>query len=144
MPALRTGAASGWPPVQRNGRPPNGARFALAYAANRRAAIESVIDSDPVASRVREIMADRHIWIGTAAELLNYRLGRQGDHDWDSRSGWPRSPRALAGRLRRAQPGLRSLGIDIVFSREGRAGTRIITMRRGVEHAVRTASPSAA
>src|ERR1700675_1052003 len=34
--------------------------------------------------------------------------------------------RALAGRLRRAQTSLRTLGIEIAFSREGRAGTRII------------------
>ena len=55
--------------------------------------------------------------------------------------------RALAGRLRRAQPGLRSLGIDIVFSREGRAGTRIIAMSRSIERTVCTVctvSPSAA
>src|ERR1700738_1739498 len=35
--------------------------------------------------------------------------------------GWARSPRVLAGRLRRAQTFLRTLGIEIVFSREGRA-----------------------
>jgi hypothetical protein len=44
-------------------------------------------------------------------------------------AGWPKNPRALAGRLRRAQTFLRALGIEIIFSREGRAGTRIITMR---------------
>ena len=37
-----------------------------------------------------------------------------------NRSGWPKSARALAGRLRRAQPFLRTLGIEIVFGREGR------------------------
>jgi hypothetical protein len=41
-------------------------------------------------------------------------------------SGWPKSPRALAGRLRRAQPFLRTLGIEIEFGREGRFGTRTI------------------
>jgi hypothetical protein len=41
-------------------------------------------------------------------------------------SGWPKSPRALAGRLRRAQTFLRTLGIEIVFGREGRLGTRTI------------------
>jgi hypothetical protein len=34
--------------------------------------------------------------------------------------------RALAGRLRRAQTFLRTLGIEIVFGREGRSGTRTI------------------
>ena len=43
-----------------------------------------------------------------------------------TRSGWPKSPRALAGRLRRAQTPLRALGIEIVFGREGRLGTRTI------------------
>jgi hypothetical protein len=98
--------------------------FARAYEANRRAAIESMIDADPVASCVREIIAQRKTWIGTAAELLSFGLGYSGDRlSWRS---WPKNPRALAGRLRRAQTPLRSLGIEIVFTREGKAGTRII------------------
>jgi len=36
--------------------------------------------------------------------------------------------RALAGRLRRAQTFLRTLGIEIAFGREGRLGTRTITI----------------
>ena len=39
---------------------------------------------------------------------------------------WPDSPRALAGRLRRAATFLRKIGIDIGFEREGRARTRMI------------------
>ena len=84
---------------------------------NRRAAIENIIDNDPVAALVREIMADRGQWTGSASDLL--QLGT-------NRSGWPKSPRALAGRLRRAQTFLRTLGIEIAFGREGRLGMRII------------------
>jgi hypothetical protein len=98
--------------------------FARAYEENRRAAIESMIDADPVASCVREIVAKRKTWIGTAAELLSFGLGYPSDRfSWRS---WPKNPRSLAGRLRRAQTPLRSLGIEILFSREGKAGTRII------------------
>jgi len=43
---------------------------ARAYAANRRAAIEGVIDADPVAACVREIMAQRDRWSGTASDFL--------------------------------------------------------------------------
>jgi hypothetical protein len=83
-----------------------------------------MIDADPVASCVREIVALRKSWIGTAAELLSLGAGCSGDRlSWRS---WPKNPRALAGRLRRAQTALRSLDIDIVFTREGKAGTRII------------------
>jgi hypothetical protein len=103
--------------------------FARAYEANRRAAVETMIDGDPVASSVREIMAQRETWIGTAADLLC--LGGEYSNGVRSSTGLPKNPRALAGRLRRAQPGLRSLGIEIVFSREGRAGTRTITITRG-------------
>jgi hypothetical protein len=42
--------------------------------------------------------------------------------------GWPKSPRAPASRLRRARTSLRTLGIEIAFSREGRTETRIIRM----------------
>ena len=76
---------------------------------NRRAAIENIIDTDPVAALVREITADRGQWTGSASDLL--QLGA-------NRSGWPKSPRALAGRLRRAQSFLRTLRIEIVFGRE--------------------------
>jgi hypothetical protein len=101
--------------------------FAQAYEANRRAAIESLIDADPVASCVREIMAQREAWIGTAAELLSFGVGYP-TGDRLSRHSWPRNPRALAGRLRRAQAPLRSVGIEVVFTREGKAGTRIINI----------------
>ena len=41
---------------------------------------------------------------------------------------WPDSPRALAGRLRRAATFLRKIGIEIGFGREGRARTRTINI----------------
>ena len=44
--------------------------FTRAYDANRKAAIEEVIESDPVAVCVRKLMAERGSWAGTASELL--------------------------------------------------------------------------
>ena len=55
-------------------------------------------------------------------------------------AGWPKHPRALARRLRRAQTFLRAVGIDIAFSREGRAGNRVIRMRATRENTVGTVS----
>jgi hypothetical protein len=114
--------------------------FHRAYEANRRAAIEGIIDADPVAACVREIMAERSSWAGSAADLLRAGAGRGSDGISPDGRGWPKNPRALAGRLRRAQTFLRVLGIDITFSREGRAGNRIIRMRATVENTVSTAS----
>jgi len=88
-----------------------------AYSNNRSVAIENIVDADPVAALVREMMADRAQWTGSASDLVQVGANR---------SGWPKGPRALAGRLRRAQAFLRTLGIEIAFAREGRFGTRII------------------
>jgi hypothetical protein len=101
--------------------------FLRVYDANRRSAIESVIEADPVAAFVREIMAGRSTWTGRATDFLRARIAV--GKDVPDRTGeWPRNPRALAGRLRRCQTFLRILGIDIAFSREGRTGSRIIRM----------------
>jgi hypothetical protein len=41
--------------------------FTQAFQANRRAAIEDLIDADPVAAWVRQIMANRSTWTGSAS-----------------------------------------------------------------------------
>src|SRR5262249_53215102 len=97
--------------------------FAQAYQANRRAAIEDLIDADPVAAWVRQIMANRSTWTGSASDLL--RAGAALAGPGLPSGAWPKSPRELAGRLRRAQTFLRVLGIHIAFRPEGRAGTRV-------------------
>jgi hypothetical protein len=111
--------------------------FERAYWQNRRATIENVVGADPVAARVREIMAERTHWTGTASDLLRAGAnGARGTADWIA-SGWPKNPLALAGRLRLAQTFLRTLGIEIAFAREGRLGTRMINIT-----AVRQTNPA--
>jgi hypothetical protein len=103
--------------------------FGRAYEANRRTAAETSIEADPVAVCVREIMAERSSWTGTAADLLRAGAGPNSNGTSRDGTGWPKNPRALAGRLRRAQTFLRVLGIEIAFSREGLAGSRMIRIR---------------
>jgi hypothetical protein len=81
----------------------------------------------------------RSSWTGSAADLLRTGAGRSNGMSGDS-AGWPKNPRALAGRLRRAQTFLRTLGIDIAFGREGRAGSRVIRMHTTVANTVSTVS----
>jgi len=104
--------------------------FARAYAANRRAAVEGIIEADPVAACVREIMAERGSWAGTASDLLRAASALAGNKVCN----WPQNPGALAGRLRRAQTFLHMLGIEISFTREGRAGNRTIKISAGIEN----------
>jgi len=110
--------------------------FVRAYEANRTAAIESVIDTDPVAACVREIMANCDSWTGSASDLLRAYADRAGDDVSRRGAGWPRNPRALAGRLRRMQTFLRTFGIEIAFSREGRAGARTIHMSAALDNSL--------
>jgi hypothetical protein len=99
--------------------------FWSAYCGNRDEAVEGVIDADPVATAVRAIMATRTVWTGTASDLLGALAEVAGERVAKSKT-WPDSPRALAGRLRRAATFLRKIGIEIGFDKQGRARTRII------------------
>ena len=114
--------------------------FARAYQANRRAAIEDLIDVDPLAAGIRQIMANRSTWTGNASDLLRAGADLSDPGLPSGAPAWPKNPRALAGRLRRAQPFLRALGIQIVFSREGRAGTRVIRIYTRAEDTAATVS----
>jgi hypothetical protein len=114
--------------------------FRMAYDANRRRAVEDVVDADPVADAVRTIMAKQTRWVGTATDLMaSVAAGQQ----FNGRvADWPKNPRALAGRLRRSQTFLRTLGVEITFQREGRDGNRIIRMTSCVNSPVSVPSAS--
>lgn len=99
--------------------------FWSAYCGNRDEAVDGVIDADPIAATVRALMTARTEWTGTASELLGALAELAGERVAKAKT-WPDSPRALAGRLRRAATFLRKIGIDIGFEREGRARTRMI------------------
>jgi hypothetical protein len=122
--------------------------FWSAYCGNRDEAVEGVIDADPVATAVRTVMATQTTWTGTASELLDALVKVVGERVAKSKS-WPDSPRALAGKLRRAATFLRKVGIEVRFDREGKARTRIIRLSptsssRAAEQAgARPSAPSA-
>jgi hypothetical protein len=108
--------------------------------------VEGVIDADPIAATVRAVMAIRAEWTGTASDLLGVLAEVAGERVVRSKT-WPDSPRALAGRLRRAATFLRQVGIEVVFGREGRARTRTIRITAapeagGTRPSARSASPA--
>jgi len=109
--------------------------FLAAYSGNRDAAVESVIDADPVAAAICTMMSRRTVWTQTAAEILGALAHVVGERVANSKT-WPANPRALAGRLRRAATFLRKKGIEIEFEREGRARTRIIRITNIANHPV--------
>jgi hypothetical protein len=111
--------------------------FARAYDGNRRAAVEAIIETDPVAICIWRLMADGGSWTGTASDLLRAAATLAGE---GKSADWPKNPSAFAGRVRRAQTFLRMLGIEISFNREGRAGTRTIRISSRIENGATTVS----
>jgi hypothetical protein len=110
--------------------------FACTYAANRRAAIESIIEADPLATCVRRITSEKGSWTGSASDLLRL-CAESAREDTTVSPPWAKNPRALAGRLRRAQTFLRSI---VTFSREGRTGSRMIRVSTRAEDCVSSVS----
>ena len=100
-------------------------RFLKAYAGNRQGAVEAVLDGDPVADLVKAIAP----WSGTATELLT-ELNRRTPEHITKRKGWFSRPRQVSDALRRLAPALRKVGLDVLFGRRGRAGTRIVEIER--------------
>jgi hypothetical protein len=82
---------------------------------------------------VRAMMTTRTEWTGTASALLGALADMAGERIAKSKT-WPESPRALAGRLRRAATFLRKIGIEMSFGREGRARTRTILIATTPNH----------
>ena len=100
--------------------------FMKAYTANRDEAVVSVVESDSVALTVSTFMRALQEWNGTATDLLGVLAAAADDRIAKSKT-WPENARALSGRLRRAAPFLRKLGIEIAFTRDT---SRIVTLTR--------------
>lgn len=101
--------------------------FWSAYCGNPDEAVDDVIDADPVAAAVRNLITERTEWTGTASDLQGALAAVVDERIMKSKAS-PDSPRALSGRLRRAATFLRKVGIEVTFTREGRGRSRDIHM----------------
>ena len=101
------GEAFGWPRWQLLGD----------VLANRGELAEIVLEADTVASAVREFMKDKSCWKGQARPLLDELAKHITERVLKAR-GWPRTGHHLSNALRRSQPGLRRIGLEIEFTRD--------------------------
>jgi hypothetical protein len=116
--------------------------FYSAYCTNRSEAAQSVLEADSIALLVRELVDQRTVWTGTCAELLGELSSLLSDAAVRPK-GWPDNPRKLSGRLRRAAGPLRTMGIEIEFSREGsRTRSRIVTITSSNQSGIAGVEPS--
>ena len=83
--------------------------FLRAYEGNRADAVEAILESDAVVVALRTVLTEHKEWKGTAGGLLKALNTAVADEKYKAKD-WPKSPRGMAGALRRNAPGLRKLG----------------------------------
>jgi hypothetical protein len=111
--------------------------FEAAYRGNRTEMVDTVLNTDTVASAVLELAQTVRtmqtqfspdagvVWKGTASELLA-QLSTIAEVKMLKDGNWPKTANALSGRLTRVLPFLRERGIDVRRTKEGHAHKRII------------------
>ncbi len=99
--------------------------FRSAYQGNREEAVDNVIEADPVALAIRQLMSERQNWTGTATDLLKALVEIVGEKVANTKD-WPKTPRVLSGCITRTAPFLRRIGTDIERFKIGRSRARTI------------------
>ncbi|MDA8249543.1 MAG: hypothetical protein M0Z28_10220 [Rhodospirillales bacterium] len=99
-----------------------------ALAANRVAAVHTVIEADPLAEAVQAIGTAGN-WRGSATQLLE-AVNMRVPPDVQRGKGWPKDAARLSARLRRVTPALRRAGIEVRNDREGKQRDRVIIIER--------------
>ncbi len=144
--------------------------FGAAYQGNVATAVDDVIDSDKAVSTLCSFMVSCGRWEGTATNLLEALVAFvkqslrdvEGELDtaiFDPKAqsraeaearekvreklgkDWPGNPRALSGRLKKAGPALRQIGVAIGWP-TGHGDARIITITFSSADPCKFASPS--
>jgi hypothetical protein len=112
-------------------------RFMVAYSGNREAGNDLALEASPVARAVRDFLAERSRWTGSAGDLLG-ELERLADDNTKRLKSWPKAPQALSGHLKRLAPNLRHVGVEVEFGHEGRGRgkRRVVALRKVAEKTV--------
>jgi hypothetical protein len=84
--------------------------FMRAYIGNRESANDIALESSSASALIIVLVTECERWEGTASELLEELNSRASD-ELKKQYGWPKSPPALGGILKRLAPNLREVGI---------------------------------
>ena len=83
------------------------------------------MEGSAVARRFLDLIRQLRSFTGTYTHLLDLLNATGGS---PKPPGWPKTPRALSGQIRRLTPGLRRLGVEIEHSLVGQRKTRTVTV----------------
>jgi hypothetical protein len=99
--------------------------FMEAYDDSRADAVAQALQADVVAVAVMELLEDAGDFEGTATELLEVLEAYVPEKTRQTRS-WPKTPRTLSNRIRRAATFLRQTGVEVEFARKADASRQRI------------------
>jgi hypothetical protein len=119
--------------------------FMREYLEGRQQAAENSVENDPVARALWTMAQNfrKGVWEGRAEQLLS-ELNQRIPHDRrDAMKSWPTTPASLGRWLRRAEPGLRAVGITLTASRKGKARMRLLRIEY-LQDQIRLSEPEAA
>ena len=93
-------------------------------------ALRGFVDAHPWTIDDKKNNPHPNEWEGTAENLLTYLCQSITDDERrDARARWPATPKVLSGRIRRAAPGLRKVGIDCTDRRSN--GVKLWKIKKG-------------
>ena len=101
----------------------NGTNALKTYLADRDQVAADLIDDDPVASAVRDIVREKGGWKGEIATLFELVEGKA---PATKPRWWPKTPGTFSGYLNRAAPALRKIGIEVERKRVN--GRRVVEL----------------
>lgn len=97
--------------------------FVEAIKSNSKSFSASALESVLIGPPLLKLLSRQPQWSGTAAELLR-SLEPFAEFSLRSAPGWPRTPRAIGGALRRIAPNLREQGFTVEMEPEGTGNDR--------------------
>jgi hypothetical protein len=100
--------------------------FIQTYRISAAHAVENAIESSPLAKAIQEFAEDKKYWGGMVSDLLE-ELNKIAPETAKKRRDWPADSTRLSGKIRRILPDLRTLGINIDFTRQKRGVRAVVT-----------------
>jgi DNA polymerase I len=109
--------------------------FLRAYRKNQNSANDLALEACPIAEPIIALVEKKREWLGKAAELFDrlYTNIEEEEKRRRKEQGWPKTPTALSGMLRRISPNLRLQGIAVTFDLNQGKQKRLIKIVRMIE-----------
>lgn len=102
--------------------------FLGAYSANRNEVQEAAVENNAVASAILTMIQATGSWHGTAADLVTH-LRKRYPALTEGSEAFPRQPALFGAELRRVAPLLRSYGVTVNHTRQGKERRRLIEVK---------------